>query len=388
MRRLSFLGNEFLFVAKRLLAQTKGLTEVHVLYYDEQSRDIRLSCVRSSSEIQPIHLSELMRVRLSEWRRQKHHVGWFTTAELPWESQQPIPRIGKQIGIEDEQNRNVLLMSTRNLFDHQNDLIFLNFNGHLAHFGLHKSGQLLNQENKQIIQAIFMSQLNDRIAELRENRSTYTGIMANREQVQRELAEMKKELQHRNEFYRKNIRQLVDEWLERLSTEMSLRLEMSDEALEAIYAYNGSMAQLQLAVQQAAEIAVNTTYAFEGILFIGVEDLILPEQSDPEIASNNKKKAVKSIRMDKLAGTEELLDRYEEAATRAKELGRKIIGRELGSLCTPPITNAAITDSIKKHRYRILELFKQYPGKWTIIRSEFKSITNLIEHTDRKVGNE
>jgi len=39
MHRLSFLQNEFLYAGKRLLAQVKGLSQVHVLYYDEQSRE-------------------------------------------------------------------------------------------------------------------------------------------------------------------------------------------------------------------------------------------------------------------------------------------------------------------------------------------------------------
>lgn len=388
MHRLSFLQNEFLYAGKRLLAQIKGLSQVHVLYYDEQSRESRIAHLKGGGDIESIRLSETLRLRLSDWRRQRQNCEWHMLKELPWENTTTVPRIGQQMGLEDEQERNVLMLSTKNLFDHQNDLMFLHFDQHLAHFGLHKAGQVLNSENKQIIQSILMAQLSDRIEELRENRSIYARIMINREQVQQELAEVKKELQHRNEFYRKNIRQMVEEWLDRISTGMMLRLEMSEEALEQVYQYRGSMAQLQQAIQQAAEIAVNTTYAEEGILFIGHEDLILPDQADVENKAVNSRKAVRSIRMDRYAGTEELLDRYEDAAVRAQELGRKIIGRELGSLCTPPITNAAISDSIKKHRYRILELFKQYPGKWPVIRSEFKSITNLIQHSDRKAGNE
>jgi len=65
----------------------------------------------------------------------------------------------------------------------------------------------------------------------------------------------------------------------------------------------------------------------------------------------------------------ELVDRIAEAA----DISKASAGRALDAALD------AITDSLKNHRKRIVELLHKHPGKWPTIRSEFKPVLNLLK---------
>ena len=76
----------------------------------------------------------------------------------------------------------------------------------------------------------------------------------------------------------------------------------------------------------------------------------------------------------------QLLFRLHEAAAQiAQQKGLNIIGKHIGSCCTPAVSNASITDALNKHAVKMFELFGRYPNRWTLIRNEFRSVANIIE---------
>ncbi|WP_289055210.1 hypothetical protein [Carboxylicivirga marina] len=72
-----------------------------------------------------------------------------------------------------------------------------------------------------------------------------------------------------------------------------------------------------------------------------------------------------------------LLDRLENAAIRVKQQGQSITSADVGSNMDKPITAPAISDALRKNRVRILQLFEQYPQRWSLIRQSFKPIMNI-----------
>jgi hypothetical protein len=97
------------------------------------------------------------------------------------------------------------------------------------------------------------------------------------------------------------------------------------------------------------------------------------------------KKQSPALQLGRFTKTYQLLERYELSAEKAHAQGKSIIGKNIGEFCSPPISNAAITDSLNKHSRKIYELFERYPEKWPIIRSEFRSVANILEkETERR----
>jgi hypothetical protein len=375
MLQLSFLHNEFAHTGLQMLNHLKGVRKAYVMCYEEKEREQSI-LMFTDEGFQKLSLTELQKLEIIRWREKKFQTEWLLPSEWPFEKKVDEQRIGLQRNLLEEEERNILVLSSGNLFDHRNDLLFIHFEQHLNHFGLQLSGKKLNAEHKQIVQELLHGQLLGHIEELRQNRAIYSRIVGNRSHIQKQLADAKRELEHRDEFFRRHIIQMVDQWLDQLGHHLPYRFQMSDEALERVFEYKGSIQALEKAIRQAAEVACNTAYGESGLLQIGAEDLELSLEEEME---NHKTPSAKThnIRIDRYASTEDILDRYEQAARKAQEQGEKIIGRIVGEYCSPSITNAAITDSIRKHKLRILELFKRYPTRWQVIRTEFKSITKL-----------
>lgn len=76
-------------------------------------------------------------------------------------------------------------------------------------------------------------------------------------------------------------------------------------------------------------------------------------------------------------GVPSTLNRYEDAAVKAKDSGKSVIGKVIGELSEPPLSAAAITDYVKKHKEEVVEWLGAYPEKWPIIRKEFTTISKL-----------
>jgi hypothetical protein len=45
----------------------------------------------------------------------------------------------------------------------------------------------------------------------------------------------------------------------------------------------------------------------------------------------------------------------------------------------PPISAPAITDALSKNRILIRQLITRHPGKWEIIRQEFRPLQNILK---------
>jgi septation ring formation regulator EzrA len=73
----------------------------------------------------------------------------------------------------------------------------------------------------------------------------------------------------------------------------------------------------------------------------------------------------------------QLLDRYEHAASKI-EMSRGILNaKEIASRLNPPVTPPAITDAVKKNSRKIEYLLRQFPDRWSLIRSAIRPIQRI-----------
>jgi len=78
-----------------------------------------------------------------------------------------------------------------------------------------------------------------------------------------------------------------------------------------------------------------------------------------------------------LSKTIRLLDRYENAVKILLEKKIPVMGKNIASTCDPVISPPALTDSINKHKERILKCFRTYPEKWTLLKNNYLPLTKL-----------
>jgi hypothetical protein len=75
----------------------------------------------------------------------------------------------------------------------------------------------------------------------------------------------------------------------------------------------------------------------------------------------------------------QFLDSLEDAAQKLIQNGLKLTSMNVGRELQQPVTAAAISDKLKNHAYKIHLLLKQYPGKWPVIRNQFRPVINIQE---------
>ncbi|MCC6720575.1 MAG: hypothetical protein IT243_00105 [Bacteroidia bacterium] len=91
-----------------------------------------------------------------------------------------------------------------------------------------------------------------------------------------------------------------------------------------------------------------------------------------EISSKNNKPANTNK-------TEVMLDKYESVAEILISKNLSVLGKNIALHCTPPISPPALTDSINKHKKRIIYCLNNYPSRWILLRKHYKPIKNLIK---------
>jgi len=79
----------------------------------------------------------------------------------------------------------------------------------------------------------------------------------------------------------------------------------------------------------------------------------------------------------KLSKTMVLLDRYETAVQTLLKDKIPVLGKNIASACTPPISAPALTDSINKHRERIRACFAKHPERWQALQNNYSPIKNI-----------
>lgn len=180
---------------------------------------------------------------------------------------------------------------------------------------------------------------------------------------------------------------------------MNSKIVLSSSFIERLKSFEGSREQLKSIVLKTYELSTTLFPDSKEIIFqsfffdefrsanketvLSKEDLNensstkYPEKqtTSRKTSENNESKKLpfKKVRLNRTIG---LLDKYEEAVVRLLNADQPILGKNIAASCEPPISAPALTDSIKKHRERILFCFKEYPDKWPLIKTHYEPLMN------------
>lgn len=153
-----------------------------------------------------------------------------------------------------------------------------------------------------------------------------------------------------------------------------MKASFTESAKAKLCSYTGEVYNLEEVVRKAVSFALDlSSPALASPLHIADYHIRFAEENGKPVTEE-----VQEGLPHRLAKTYLLLDRLEHAAAGIKQRKENLTSASVGKEFPSPVSAPAITDALRKHKKRIIQLFDQYPGKWEIIRHEFRPVLNLL----------
>ena len=292
--------------------------------------------------------------------------GWYHLSETPFLNNSIIG----QISLEMELEKDFLFL--RNIDAYNCALHIL---VQLKPSGMQKNAYLLSDQKKQ-----FETSIRGFVTSLLQTRNTDKDILKNIAKgntlTRNEIRETKTQLTKQSENFEVAVSQFIQLIINKLQEKYGIVIKMSKAFIDELKVYNQPFEELEPNLEIHIQIELNLA------LIQGNGEIILMPTHLSSLSSTKAtviQQNQNDINLGRLTKTYNLLDRYENAAEAAQNKGLSIIGKNIGSNCVPSVSNASITDALNKQAKKVYELFQKYPQKWPIIRSEFKSVANIIE---------
>ncbi|MDD5507332.1 MAG: hypothetical protein PHD25_03270 [Bacteroidales bacterium] len=369
---LSILKNPFIRLMENAHLFFPGIERIVAVYYDRVKKDILSVCVHP--RIDPGHVEEVFlnenKPLIQKSRVNKSPTAWLTREELSYDLKAVENR---QVDIFDEQHKTVLVLRFPNKYDGLQDIMFLYLQESMSMFGMNLTSRSLSTDYKSIIGYLLYHFVLTFTRTSEADASAAQTVADSTKSIISALMQSNEELNRTRQYYGQSLVDLCENYLEELQSGSGRRYRLHESAIEKIRKYSGEIKYLKTIIKNAVIFAGYLEQDEEpGLLYI--HDFHLnAETYIPE----SRKEEPSTYPEDRYTKTIYLLDRLETAAKEVVMLKKKLTGKNVGELCDRPITAAAITDALGKHRKKIIDLFEKYPDKWEIIRNDFKPVKNL-----------
>ncbi len=297
----------------------------------------------------------------------KANTGWYTFTETPFSQSTQIG----QTSLEMELNRDYLFLKG---IECGSGTLFI-----LASFkpyGISKTKYLLAGEKKMMENSVrgIASSL---IAQAQRDHTILKHIAQSNQQTKQEIGTIKQQLDYQSKNFEVAITQFIQLIIDRLQDQFGVPIRLSKAFIQALKTYNQPFESLEDNLKQHIQIELNLAMV-QGESEITLTPAHL-QALGKSVQRNKASTSETDLNLGRYAKTYKLLDRYERSAELVQQKGLKIIGKHIGSHCSPSVSNASITDALNKHAKKIFELFKRYPDRWPIIRTDFRSVANILE---------
>ena len=299
----------------------------------------------------------------------KSNTGWYADYETPLASGRKIsPK-----GLEDELERDHLLL--RDISNAKGTLfLILQIKPESM-----STSSYLNSTEKKLYESLIRGFVRSFLNLHDRDKALLQEIARSNENLRKDLLDLKAENEQRTKFFESHMGQILSITIERLEKKYGVSIRYGHDFLKEVMDFKGPLNSIEDVLDKELKIAANLAQ-LNGETEITLYPSMLTSARIPQ-----KHNEAPVMQLGRYTKTYQLLDRYEKAAEAAAGMGKSIIGRHIGEHCEPSISNAAITDALNKHSRKIYELFQRYPNRWNILRSEFRSVANIIEkETERR----
>jgi len=296
---------------------------------------------------------------------------WFPNNQVPFDI---VAKDKIQLTIFSELKNSVLMINYYNTDSFLSDLYFIYFNENLSNFLLDKVSEPFSAQHKNMVGFLLSNSIRtlfDITASHNHIASTFNDQIR---QVVRERDQLRDELELLAQKGREGILALAHHYLFQIAESLGTKASLTDSAKIKLKSFSGELAQLESVIREALEFAgalFSTAQSTQ--LLIADYHIRFPEPGHSKLPNE----VIEGLPQ-RMIKTHLLLDRLELAASGIKQRKDNLTSANVGKEFPTPISAPAITDALRKHQRRIIQLFNQYPEKWEIIRHEFRPIQNLL----------
>ncbi|MCD4681465.1 MAG: hypothetical protein K8S00_13860 [Bacteroidales bacterium] len=369
--KYSFSGIPIINILKLIPSIIPGLEKILSVYYCVDTAGLRAMLINDTDENEIEEISIPERSFFDELRKKKHTFSWHNKDELPFH----IPKsIDKQIDMFVFKDI-VLLIRVLSPGDNLNDLLFLYFKENVNYFGIRKSNKAIDPENKIIIGNILYNTINTIYKKDAADTTVFIEDKVVMQSILKRSRNQRKEYNNTLEMYGQSIINLFEKYLLEISRRKSIDFILTEGAKKEIKNYSGDISKLKQIVGQAA-LEAETINMDENVKQIKIDECFIDldqNEEDLTLASD-----IPSMRENRYYKTRVLLDKLEGAVLKLKNENLKITGTNVGKACPVAISAPAISDALKKHRKRIIQLMQDNPDNWLLLRKEFRPLKNIL----------
>lgn len=355
MQRYTFLQHPFYYFLLHSRQVISGLDKCVAVFYD--SNQSHPTAVLFNGELSHYKMEEP--VFLQELRTAGKQANWIKPEHVPFETKHNKE---DQLTFMDEEKSSVLELRFKNPDDGYFDVLYLYFKNSIANFKLTNSDQAMAVTIKEVIQNLLYNQLTLQFKANYTNKQIHKKIA---ESV--DLTEMQNKIKRLEEAKYNQLKNTYNYILQQLVLSETTDFALSDKAIEKLNHLNLSLEELSNVLVHSLEIIINK-YGYKKFYEISDYDIVIPK---------NTSVGETTVKQQLLDKTAQFLDRYEQATIRLLAKNEKITGPNIGEACQPPISAAAISDILKKHQQKIIQLLQEHPEEWENIRSYFRPIATL-----------
>lgn len=361
-----------LFLLERATGLVSGIKKTVALNYSQELHQIQLfqKIESEPTEIVEIDLKKNNEELLS-FRKNQKVAAWFASSDLPFEIKNDKP---SQRMMFDELSNVVLVVPFKSNFDGQNDFLFLYFNKDASNFGLRTSSAILSTETKTALAQIIQFSLYSQLELAMEYEKQIDGLKNAIVKLNHAYTSTKTTKSIENETQLSRIFDYAEEIAKNAGSKKDIHVQFSAESKILIEKWEGPISHLKNKILNAFEIAFLSKLNKK-------QNYVVLEDWHLDLNNESKKTITKDelqLSETKYIKTYLLLDKMEEAARKLSSKSMNLTGANLGGAMDNPISAAAITDAMKKHKVKINVLCKQFPDRWTLLRSEFKPFQNAL----------
>ena len=370
---------EAAFIMQNLGGILPNLEKMVAVYYDKDKAGMSAMVTNGSNQTPvTIEFSEdfdyyaLVRLREAGNR----HV-WMEETDLPFKE---ASTRATQKEVFHEADNSVLLTRIRNRYDKKSDLYILYFNRDASNFGPVRNGDILNTTSKTVIESVIYNAIlfyrKQRESQIRDFNKYKIYLGRLRDKTKTVAAKHSKS----TDDTKKLKLDFANYILSKIADTKKIDGSLSPEAEDYIIDFQGSFSKMEDWIRDAFDFAWFSDFdpkspilIIEDWHFQDIEVVDLPQKTNELVEQRYYK-------------TYSLLNRLETAANKVLASRQKLTGAAVGQAMSHAISAPAITDALKKHGKKIVSLMEKYPNRWTLIRSEFKPMLNVLESKANKIS--
>jgi hypothetical protein len=367
-RSFTFIKPVYLQVLDMVWDLVPEAIEARMLCFDKTDHQIYYIARKSNSELDT-NLS-LPDDIVENMRKHKALIKWSNT--FPSEE---VAQNTRQLDVFDEYQNTILELRFYNEEDNKNDVLFLKFSDKLP--GLNLKNDKLDAISKHIIGNMAYNAVKSHMNIARLNIDALNHFNGQTHKIIRNTREISQKLAKTQEKYALSVYRYAVIFLNELSLQHDIDITFSGEAAARIQKYEGDLEALKNQIREAVDyVMVLHSGNTESII---IEDSFLNFDQNTKTIEENILEAINPEGLqDRHKKTFELLNKLEKALSRVMKQGLETTSANVGAACDKPVTAAAISDALKKHKKKIHFLVASYPEAWPSLRNEFRPFQNIL----------